>query len=193
MRARFINGACHKVNGERGMSQLAKSKILEEMIIEFRKKGFEIPPNVMSDLKSARTLMKVLDADSKGRGEIAPQVDVYLETVEAYLITEAGNLFSAEKIEAWLKKLELASCDACVTVVKPKEESRFISGVPRDQKWIRVQPIASLPPEKLKQLIKETNLQFREEQDGHLIVYGSQENISKFVKNMTTKNGQNSA
>ena len=175
------------------MSQVAKSKILEEMIIEFRKKGFEIPPNVMSDLKSARTLMKVMDADSKGRNETAPQVDVYLETVEAYLITEAGNSFSAEKVEDWLKKLGLTSCDACVTVVESKEKSRFISGVPRDAKWIRVQPIASLPPEKLKQLIKETNLQFREEQDGHLIVYGSQENIGKFVKKMTEKNGQTSA
>jgi hypothetical protein len=50
------------------MSHVAKSKILEEIIIEIRKKGLEIPPNVMSNLKSARTLMKVEKVDPKGQG-----------------------------------------------------------------------------------------------------------------------------
>ena len=71
--------------------------------------------------------------------------------------------------------------------VKGKAEDKFITGVPRDQKWIRVEPLASLPAEKLKQLAGETSLSFREEKDGHLIVYGSAENIKKFVKKMTAQ------
>jgi hypothetical protein len=56
------------------MSHVATSKILEEIIIEFRKKGLTIPENVMSDLKSARVLMKVMDASQKDRGETAPKI-----------------------------------------------------------------------------------------------------------------------
>jgi hypothetical protein len=175
-------------------SYVARSKILEEMIIELRKNGFNIPPNVLSDLKSARTLMKVTDASKKDLGETAPQIDQYLSSAEANLVTEAGKLLSAEKVEDWLKKLELASCETCVTIVEPKEESRFMTGVPREenQKWVRVEPIAGLPMEKLEQMATETNLGFRRDSDGHLIAYGNQEDIKKFVKKMTAQTGQNS-
>ncbi len=101
-------------------SYVARSKILEEMIIELRKKGFNIPPNVLGDLKSARTLMKVMDSSKKDLGETAPQIDQYLSSAEANLVTEAGKLLSAEKVEDYLKKLELASCETCVTIVEPK-------------------------------------------------------------------------
>jgi hypothetical protein len=65
-----------------------------------------------------------------------------------------------------------------------KEEAKFITGVPRDQKWIRVKPLPNLLTEKLKQLAEETSLSFREENE-HLIVHGTAENIKKFIKKMT--------
>jgi hypothetical protein len=176
------------------MSYVARSKILEEMIIELRKKGLSIPPNVLSDLKSARTLMQVMSASKRDVGEAAPQIDVYLSSAEANLVTEAGKLLPPEKVEDYIKKLELASCDSCVTVVPAKEESRFMAGVPRaqDQKWVRVQPIASLPLEKLKLMATEANVQFREDNDGHLIVSGNQDDVKKFVKKMTAQAGPTS-
>jgi hypothetical protein len=172
------------------MSHVAKSRILEEIIIEIRKKGIEIPANVMSDLKSARTLMKVEHVDSKNRGETEPEIDEYLSGVEAYVITEAGKLFPGEKVQKWLAALDIASCESCVTVVKAKEESRFILGLPRDQKWIRVEPLANQPMEKLKQMATETDLAFRPDKDGHLIVYGQDKDIKLFIKKMTQKSGQ---
>jgi hypothetical protein len=167
------------------MTHLATSRVLEDMIIEFRKKGLPIPLNVLTDLKSARVLMKVGDVDRKGLGETAPKIEEYLGSVEAYLVSEAQKKFSPEQIDEWLRRLEAASCDTCVA--EEKEESRFIPGLPRDQKWVRVEPIKSLPAEKLKQLATETNLSFRTEEDGHLIVYGKAEDIKEFVKKMTTQ------
>ena len=75
---------------------------------------------------------------------------------------------------------------ACVVPTeKPdKAEIKFITGVPRDQKWIRVKPLPNLPAEKLKQLAEETSLAYREENE-HLIVHGTAENIKNFVKKMT--------
>jgi hypothetical protein len=163
-------------------------KILEEIIIELRKKGLATPQKVLNDLKSAKVFMKIMDASEKDRGETAPKIEQYLGSVEAYLMTEAQKTFPPARIEEWLRRLEEASCDTCVTCGVPtekNEKAKFITGLPRDQKWIRVEPLSILPAEKLKQLAKETNLSLREENDGHLTVYGTSENIRVFIKKMT--------
>jgi hypothetical protein len=170
-----------------GMGYEAVWKVLEEIIIELRKKGVATPPTVMNDLKSAKILMNVLGASEIDRSEAAPKIEQYLGSVEAYLVTEAQKTFPPARIDAWLRRIEEANCDMCQTCgVKSertgKVEAKLITGIPRDQKWIRVEPLASLPAEKLKQLAVETSLSFREEKDGHLIVHGSAENIKKYVK-----------
>jgi hypothetical protein len=172
------------------MSYEAAWKILEDVIIEFRKKGVATPQDVLNDLKSAKVLIKIMAASEKDRGETAPKIEQYLGSVEAYLITEAQKKFAPQRIDAWLRRLKEASCETCQTCGVPTEKkekakTKFITGLPRDQKWIRVEPLASLPAEKLKQLAGETNLSFRDETDGHLIVYGSEENIRAFIKKMT--------
>jgi hypothetical protein len=171
-----------------GMGYEAVWKILEEIIIELRKKGLATPQKVLNDLKSAKVFMKIMDASEKDRGETAPKIEQYLGSVEAYLMTEAQKTFPPARIEEWLRRLEEASCDTCVTCGVPtekNEKAKFITGLPRDQKWIRVEPLSILPAEKLKQLAKETNLSLREENDGHLTVYGTSENIRVFIKKMT--------
>jgi hypothetical protein len=160
-------------------------KILEEIIIEFRKKGLVVPETVMNDLKSAKTMIKLMEAE-QDRGEIGPKVEQYLTSVEAYLVTEAQKAFPPERIDEWLRRLQESSCDVCAGQPKPSaKESRFIAGLPRDQKWVRVMPILSLPAEKLIQLGEETSLSHKTEHDGHIMFYGRAEDIKEFVKKMT--------
>ena len=171
------------------MGYAAVWKILEGIIIELRKKGVETPAAVMNDLKSAKVLMNVLDVSESDRGEAAPKIEQYLGSAEAYLVTEAQKTFPPARIDAWLRRIEEANCDTCQACVVPTEkpdkaEIKFITGVPRDQKWIRVKPLRNLPAEKLKQLAEETSLAYRKENE-HLIVHGTAENIKKFVKKMT--------
>jgi hypothetical protein len=166
------------------LGYLATWKVLEGIIIEFRKKGLPVSVTVMNDLKAAKTMINLVDFDSE-RGEMAPKVEQYLGSVESHLITEAQKSFPPERIDEWLRRLEEATSEVCCKDEKVKEESRFISGLPRDQKWVRVKPIVSLPEEKLKQLAEETSLSFRTEKDGHLIVYGKAADIREFVKKMT--------
>jgi len=163
------------------MGYLSVWKVLEEMIMEFRKKGLSIPATVMNDLKSTRTMIKIMNADSS-RGETALKIEEYLGSVEAYLVTEAQKKFTPEYIDDWLRRLQEASCEVCE---EKEEEPRFIAGIPRDQKWIRIEPLANLPLEKLKQLANESNLSCCVQEDGRLLVYGKAEDIKKFVKKMT--------
>ena len=166
------------------MGYTAVWKILEEIIVEFRKKGLTIPQNIMNDLKSAKVMIKIMDVD-EGRGEAAQKIEQYLGSVEAYLITAAQKTFEPARIDAWLRRLEEATCNLCAYEVGKEGKPKFISGVPRDQKWIRVKPLDSMPLDELKQLAEKTRLSSRVEEDGRLVVYGKAEDIREFVKKMT--------
>ena len=164
------------------MGYMSVWKILEEIIIEFRKKGLTVPQNIMNDLKSAKVMITILGVDEK-RGETAPKIEQYLGSVEAYLVTEAQKTFAPNRIDGWLRRIEEVKYDTCES--GEAEGAKFISGVPRDQKWIRVKPIESMPLKKLEQLAEETSLSSRVQEDGRLVVYGKPEDIREFVKKMT--------
>ena len=161
-------------------------RILEEIITDFRKKQLPIPEAVMSNLKAAKTMINIASANPE-HGEANQKIEEYLGSVEAYLITEAQKHFSHEQIDTWLRRLEQANCCTCEETT---EELRFVAGVPRDQKWIRVEPSADLPVEELKRLAAEAQLSASIQKDGRLLVYGQAENLKGFVKKMTAKAGK---
>ncbi len=159
-------------------------RILEAIIIEFRKHGSPVPETVMNDLKSAKTLIKLIET-GEDQGEFGLKIEQYLSSVEANLVTEAQKTFPSEKIDEWLKRLEGSSCNVCHQVKRVSQDERFVPGLPRDQKWIRVNPIVSLPKGKIEELAESLGLSIKVEKDGHLIVYGSGEGIRDFVRKMT--------
>jgi len=165
------------------MGYLNVWKVLEEMILEFRKRGITIPTEVMDNLKSARTMIKILKADPSS-GETMQKIEEYLSNVESYLISEGQKKFGVEYVDKWLKKLDEASMRFPDL---EEEETRFVPGLPREHKWIRVKPSAELPMEKLELLAKELNLSCELQGDGYLLVYGEDESLKEFVKKMAKK------
>ena len=166
------------------MDYFSSWKVLEEMIAEFRKKGITIPAEAMNDLKSAKTLINVLKADTS-HSDTIQKIEEYLFNVESYLASEGQKAFGTKYIEEWLKRLD----EAGKKPSEKEEETRFIPGIPRDQKWIRVKPTNELSVQKLKKMAKDSELAFNVQKDGYLIVYGEDERIKEFVKKMATKYG----
>jgi len=167
------------------MGYLAAWKVLEEMITDFRKRAVAVPAEIMSDLKSAKTLINVLKADPSC-AETTEKIEEYLLNVESYLFSEGQKMFGTEYVEQWLKRLDEASR----RVLEEEEEGiKFVTGIPREQKWIRVKPSAELPIEKLKALAEESHLSCNVQSDGCLLVYGEDERVKEFVKKMTIKRG----
>lgn len=168
------------------MHYLAAWKVLEEMIVDFRKRGMPIPANIISDLRHARTLINVLRADAS-RIDIGQKVEKHLRSVEAYLISQGQERFGAVYVEKWLKQLDEANKE----VLEEEEErkTRFVSGLPKRRKWIRIKPSAELPVEKLEALAEESNLSCNVQDDDCLLVYGSEESVKAFVKKMTAEYG----
>jgi hypothetical protein len=165
------------------MGYLAVWKVLEEMITDFRKKGITVPVDIMSNLRHAKTLINVLRADPSHL-ETGQKVEEHLRSVESYLVSEGQKRLGTAYVEEWIKRLDEASVKA---VEEEEKETRFISGVPREQKWIRVKPYDELPIEGLKALADELNLSYNVQNDGCLVVYGKEEQMKDFVKKMTTR------
>jgi hypothetical protein len=152
------------------------------MMIDFRKRGGKIPPEVMRDLRSARTAVRILMVNPKG-GEYAQRVEEYLTRVESYLVSEGQRLFGKPYVENWLEKRAEAE-------KKPDEtesDRRFVSGMPREHKWIRLSPSEELPLEGIRVLAEKSNLICRIEPDGFVLVSGSDDKLKDFVKKIAAQ------
>ncbi|MBT8172002.1 DUF2096 domain-containing protein [Candidatus Bathyarchaeota archaeon] len=162
------------------MGNLAVWKVLEEMVIELRKKPVGIPLEILNDLKSAKILLEITDSNTT-QEETAIKIERYLENIEIYIFSKIQEKFKPKTVEEWLKRVS----EARNKEVKLTEETKFISGIPRNQKWIRVKPISELPLRLLKKIAKENGLLMCANVDGKFIIYGKAENIRSYVKKIT--------
>jgi hypothetical protein len=121
----------------------------------------------------------------EGGGEAIQKAEEYTANVEAYLVTEGQKRFGPERVDGWLRQLEEANVEFCQE--KQGKQEKFVVGVPRDQKWVRVEPLKNLPTQRIQQIAREQNLQVQTQSDGKLVVYGQPEAIKTFLKAMTSE------
>lgn len=155
-------------------------KTLNDLIMEFRKKGGIIPPEVIADLRAAKTLMHVLKADPS-KIESVPTIDMYLNNVESHLIFMAQAKFGTEFVNHWVRKLRAAREKPDVEV-QAEASSKFVPGLPRGQRWVRVQVTTETPKEEIEELAKKSGLTCKMQDDGYMLVYGSDEKLKDFIK-----------
>ncbi len=163
---------------------MASWKLLEDMMLELKKSGVTIPPKVIEDLRGARSMLK-LSCMEGSQGEAMQKAEEYLANVEVYVMTEGQKVFGDDKVDEWLRGLEEANVEVCVE--PSAAQDKFVVGVPRDQKWVRVEPLGEWTAEKIGQIAKELNLQVKPQSDGKLVVYGQPEKLRPFVKRMAAK------
>ena len=156
-------------------------KVLADLLTELRKKGERIPSHVMNDVRSAKTMIQILKADPTHIENI-PRIETYLRTVESYVISRAQEKLGTEFAEKWLRKLEKAR----KTKIKEKKETtlKFVSGFPRNKKWVRVQISKDTSRKETERLAKENKLSFKMQRNGYMLVYGNGKSIKSFVKKM---------
>jgi len=157
-------------------------KTLDSLIVEFRRRGETVPTSIIEDLRSAKTLMQVLRADPK-RMENVPSIEMYLTNVESYLVFEAHKKFGVEFAEDWMQKLREARKTIRVNEEKTAESaSKFVSGAPRDQKWMRVQISNEMPKNAIEKLAAECGLSTKMQPDNYVLVYGDDNEIKLFIQ-----------
>jgi hypothetical protein len=167
-----------------GLNQVWKT--LDSLMAEFRRRGKPAPANIIEDLRSARTMMQVLKADPK-RAENIPTIEMYLGNVESYLIFEAHQRFGSEFAEEWMQKLHDARKISDADEEPLETSSKFVAGVPRDQKWLRFQISDEMPEREIKRLAGECGLSTRIQPDGYVLVYGDDSSIKLFIQKTSEK------
>jgi hypothetical protein len=162
---------------------MASWKLLEGMMLELKRSGAAIPDKVIEDLRAAKSMLKL--SCMEGSGDATQKAEELMANVEAYVVTEGQNVFGEEKVDGWLRQLEEANVEVCA---EPQvAEDKFVTGVPRDQKWVRVEPMGDWSAEKIGVIAKDQNLQVKPQSDGKLVVYGQPENLKAFVKKMAAE------
>ena len=162
-------------------------KTLADLITEFRRRSESIPPEVMEDLRAAKTLIQVLKADPN-RVENAPSIEMYLGNVESYLIFEAQRKFGQSFTEEWMQRIQKAR-ESKTEDEKRTSSSKFVPGLPRGQKWVRVQVTQETPEKEILQLAEESGLSCRLQSDGYMLVCGEAERLRFFVRRFSEKFG----
>jgi hypothetical protein len=139
-------------------------------------------------LRNTKLMIQISETPG-AKGELTTKVDEFLGNVESILLADAQKTFGNEYVDEWLKRIDETNiqCATCVPCEPKKDENKFITGVPRDQKWVRVEPHGVLTTNHIEQLAKENGLFVKTQKDGRLLVYGLPENIKAFVKRMTAE------
>lgn len=156
-------------------------KALEQMITELREKNTHIPASVTGDLKLAKSLLNV--SNENLTGETLQQIDIYLQNVESFAVSEGERLFGKEFADEWLRKLEEASRQ----MEKKGSEERFVRGVPRNKKWMRIMPTENMRLKEIEDLAGRMGLGRKIQHDGNVLVFGEGEALRDFVKQVSDR------
>jgi hypothetical protein len=163
------------------MGHLDEWKAVEEMITVLRAKGIDIPPETMTELQSAKTLIHVLKADPS-RIDTSQEIDKCLFNVESYVASKGQTMFGIEYVNRWLTRLDQAK----EAFEEMKEEPKLLPNIPRGAKWIRISP-STHSIENSKKFADELHLSCIVQDEGLLIVHGEDQQLRELVRKMAAK------
>ena len=160
-------------------------KAVADLITEFRKRGETIPHDVMEDLRAAKTMIQVLRADPNRRENLS-SIELHLGNVESYLIFQAQKKFGAKFVEEWMQKIREARESKAESEQLPSA-SKFVPGLPRGPKWVRVQITEETPEKEIRNVAEDSGLSCSMQSYGFLLVFGEEEKLKLFVKKTQEK------
>ena len=176
---------------------LSVIKVLDELMLELIDKGVVIPRHISEDLRSGRSLAGVYALQTGDCDDAAPKVAVLLESIEMNLLSLAEGHGGRTFAEEWQRRIISAYANEYAEPrqnrrarVKPKLPS-FVSGVPKGDYWVRIESSELAPiGGELDELLAGSELTAQKQDDGFILLYGSKENVSSFLKVVRQKVGK---
>jgi len=152
---------------------------MADLVRELKRRGESVPPQIMNDLRSAKTMLEIAKID-RSNLEVTMRIEEYLNNLESYLLPIARERLGREYVDKLMGKIAEAQRD--MSIPKQRSEKRFPVGVPRDKHWIRIKPTEEIPLDAIRELCEEMGLRRDVQEDGYALIYGEKEQIKKFVK-----------
>lgn len=164
------------------MSWDARWKVLADAITDLRRIGESIPPNIIRDLRSAKTMMEIIKAD-RPRPEHISRLEECLGSVESYILSAAESRLGSSYVNASLRKLyEVEKTHVHAEI---ETQTGFHPGLPREKKWLRIQASDEIPIETIRNIADEIGLESRIQEDGYVLIFGEEKKVKAFIKKMT--------
>ena len=154
--------------------------VLERMMTELRRRRINVPKEIMTSLKSAKTMISISAADPKP-SEVILSIEDHLLTVESALFDLAEKV-SPDFAETWAKTLEEARRGKQTQV--EKENALPIRGLLKGKHWIRIKLSSEILEKDVKELASQSSLSCERQKDGRILVYGGKTDVRDFVKKM---------
>ena len=155
-------------------------KLMANLIIDLKRANVKIPPQVMTELRSLKTLIEISKVEGSS-SDVIRIIEECVSNLESYLMPIAREKFGDEYIEALMRRIS----EARKRKAKVKLEKRFLAGVPRDKHWTRVKLTKDTPLNLLKRICSDLKLNHKVQEGDFLLIYGDDEaQIKKFVKKM---------
>ncbi|UCD97249.1 MAG: DUF2096 family protein [Candidatus Bathyarchaeota archaeon] len=149
-------------------------------MVELRKRQIEVPQEIMTSLKSAKTMISISAADPNHYDSLI-SVEDHLLTVESALFDLAEKL-GQDFVETWAKTLDDARRDKH-TEVKRMDE-RPLRSLLKGKHWIRIKLSSEISEEAVKELASQVGLSCQLQEDERILVYGGKTEVRDFVKKM---------
>ena len=166
------------------MDYLNLWQVLEELYNTLLKKGITLPREIMDDLKSVKTLINIYKVDVTIL-DVATEIEMYLEKIESNLLYLAESDLGKAYAEEWLEKIYEARRNR--DVKRNTYQTKFISGVPKNEHWIRIKTADLMKEQDRKRLLAKFNLSSKPQKDEYILLHGKEENIRKFIKEVGKK------
>jgi hypothetical protein len=160
-------------------------QVLEELLVELRKRGIDIPQEIADDLSSARTMLTIYKTEPAA--DVESEMAFYLEKMEPILLSLAESELGKDYADVWQRKIVAARLETNAT---PTPASKFIPGIPRGEHWLRIKTADMISDGEINILLGKLNLTSKPQNDGYLLVYGNEDIIKTFVKEIRKKIGK---
>ena len=165
------------------MSWNIRWRVLADAVTDLRKSGEKIPANIVRDLRSAKTLIAIIETD-KQRPEYISRLEECLSNVEAYVLPAFERKFGRERVESLLRGL--SEIERRCVEAELETQARFHPGFPREKKWIRIQASDEIPLKVIKEIADKIGLEIKVQEDGYVLVCGKEEKVKTFIKRMAS-------
>jgi len=161
-------------------------KTIEELMVELADRGVTIPQDLMDDLKSAKTFISIYKTDPSAL-DVMTEVALYLDKIEPNLLYLAESEVGKKYASAWIKKISDARLEKAETIIVP---SKFVAEIPKGEHWIRIKTADIISDDNLRELLRNLNLSSKSQDDGYLLIYGKEENVKSFIREVGRKIGK---
>ena len=149
-------------------------------MVELKRRGVKIPPEVIKDLRSAKVMISLYKVAPTEAIEAPPRIELYLASAKATLLILAERELGRAAAEWWTRRI----CELRAAEVEEKPSERFIPGFLRGEGWMRIRISEDLKVDDVERIAGELNVEFSHEPEGYVTLRGNPEKLRKLSKKL---------